>query len=1782
MAITLQLSPNLGPDGKAGTDDDFLALSYVSSPPATVTLVWQVLSGSPTSPTVTTLAGLPTASGSNVTRSTLNSMLSSVSQPFALRVVADDDTNLNTDLSDQTSPTELTVDVFSPTNVGGTFTESGDSVLTLKFDELVTIDGVTATALTEPLRSAFSAALKIVLNPSQEGGADMPSGVAVNIKAITGFGTDTLSITTDQAFAATDVIRVAYPNPGNASGRLTDMSGNALSYQQLWVGGSGATAVDLGDYFADRAIYVRGNGGDDSLTGGQGNDVLLDGPGGDVLNGGRGSDVVVLVETGLSATQTSTGTYARDTILIEPGQSVTGLSGALRDVIQPSATAPTTSGFDIVSAVVNLHDVLSLPSGKIADNTTTQVDGTTFFDGTDYLGGSGITFSKHSIANGVVTFKDSAGSPIALNSPQKGSDAVTYLAKNWGAIPAGNTVAVAYDRDANGSVDSLLIYQQGGKVTAGLPSASPYYLPANHLYIKDLVGASTAVLGNSPGAGVVQIIDTQVPNPINIGLLSDTQGNSTGVGIDFAELINVAGTGGLVIKQNGVTALTFTLGGASSSLSPTAVFTTPLIASDWVLLTLGGVDEANYIADLAPQPNKVPAAGGDPSWGGLVLGSASANTIDLSDTIRFDPMKEYDLSAAGGDDAILGSSGNVRIEAGQGADTMSGGGGQDEFEFVQGDSPSVSVELADGAPSRFTFSAGADVVTDLSAGEQVRLMLPFQDLRSLGGLTPMGTDLYAYSGAMPSTGLVSDQAFFVVRGTYAPTNGGAFTVDISGGADTLIVYDGNTASAAFSNTGLVLKGVTPSELSVYSGGVVRNVAAVTPGTDNAPAFGNPALTWDANNTPLDSRDDKLIVSVTDDDNDGSAGKTLAFTVRPITDGYTPVQGNITNGTSSTNERVDFTLQPRSDGTFYTLSLFGGTASSVGTGGGASNGSTMIELNSTRFYGASAPTAAQIVASLAQDSDYATAPITLTANGSVITASFKQTGDVLSSVMFYEHEPILGAPLAAPTLVATATETQAGSAATPEIQTLTLSASLVPNGTYALKLGSYGQAIVAQPLDATPTAAELAAALNAAATEKFQPIQVNASGSNLTINWNSPSAYDLSDLAKLFTLTPLAPFSGVLSAATLQSGLDFAGVTSPSAIRVTATETYGIPIQSSFADVGLPPLIIQSVEVSGSPGHTALAEGVQITYLVRLNAPAPAGGYQFDWRLAPADGTSMTGGATAADFVVASGKVSVIAGATTASFTVTVADDTESEYSEYFGIQVGTFLDGVFTRLHAYDASASIQESDQGGSNPPPGDSTTLTGTAGPDTLTAPSGTDAIVLGLDGNDSADGLDEGDIFIGGSGNDLAKFAGNASDYIVQKASQGQLDTLGQLVPGGVPSGQDVFAIQHKVGATSWAFVQAEQVQFGTESPVDPLTLLSGGGGGGGGGGELIVNSSQSGAYASISAAISAATAGATILVAAGHIETSANTPIWVSKDNLHIVFKATNLPVLTFQLEEVDTIHNLYLFGGTGANIVGNSTDNILLGTQGNDTIDGRGGNDKLMGTDGADQLTGGAGNDWLDGGSGWDMLLGGFGDDMLMADEGGLADTVSGGQADLLVGGSGNDLLMAGESGSAASKIRMLGGSGSDTFRVVNLNGAGSNTSDPAVADAIKLNAYIADLSGADGLDLSALRASFSASQPISPPAGTVVAGDWSASLAALYATGVQGVLDANAVPGSTRPFAPIDQVEAGSSLGIGMVNDAAVAAAMARTTGAPSTQSIIDSMMPVYGPLEQFNHQYFS
>lgn len=111
------------------------------------------------------------------------------------------------------------------------------------------------------------------------------------------------------------------------------------------------------------------------------------------------------------------------------------------------------------------------------------------------------------------------------------------------------------------------------------------------------------------------------------------------------------------------------------------------------------------------------------------------------------------------------------------------------------------------------------------------------------------------------------------------------------------------------------------------------------------------------------------------------------------------------------------------------------------------------------------------------------------------------------------------------------------------------------------------------------------------------------------------------------------------------------------------------------------------------------------------------------------------------------------------------------------------------------------------------------------------------------------------------------------------------------------------------------------------------------------------------------------------------------------------------------------------------------DQVLNGTDGNDTITGLDG--------GTDLIDGGAGDDVIYGRRGSDALFGGAGDDQLYALRGN--DTLSGGagndslysgrDASVLDGGSGDDLLQADMFLGAAHVL--TGGAGADTFALVN-------------------------------------------------------------------------------------------------------------------------------------------------
>lgn len=97
------------------------------------------------------------------------------------------------------------------------------------------------------------------------------------------------------------------------------------------------------------------------------------------------------------------------------------------------------------------------------------------------------------------------------------------------------------------------------------------------------------------------------------------------------------------------------------------------------------------------------------------------------------------------------------------------------------------------------------------------------------------------------------------------------------------------------------------------------------------------------------------------------------------------------------------------------------------------------------------------------------------------------------------------------------------------------------------------------------------------------------------------------------------------------------------------------------------------------------------------------------------------------------------------------------------------------------------------------------------------------------------------------------------------------------------------------------------------------------------------------------------------------------------------------VFVAQFESSDDV----IIGGDGNDIIaagaGNDTVN---GGEGNDTIHGDVGDDILIGSGGNDTITGGQGNDRLNGGAGLDTLIGEDGDDFLIGFSGG--DTVDGG------------------------------------------------------------------------------------------------------------------------------------------------------------------------------------------
>ncbi|MBU1663902.1 MAG: hypothetical protein KKG92_00705, partial [Gammaproteobacteria bacterium] len=391
------------------------------------------------------------------------------------------------------------VDTTAPTSIGATFANTGNAIITFDYSEAVT--GAGGLSLTK-------------IAP----GTDPWNGTAMTITGGGGAGTSTLTVNTSTTLGATDVVKARY------SGGLTDLAGNPLASGEIFIGGSGNSTIDLDWYNSGGLpITLRGNAGDDTLIGSHYDDVLIDGIGADTLAGNHGADTLRLVENGTDRA------YTRDVVQVGVAQSTV----AAMDHVRGSSTTPTGTGFDITSATVANHDVLDLFAVNIAADV-----GIT--NGTD--AGS---IAQHSVTSGIVTFLDAGGGTILINSVNA-ADAASYLSANF--TTAGVTAAFRIDSDDSGTVDSLRVFQNAGTI----PLNGNYVIADTLIELSDLTGIDSAILGTTAGANVVQIQDTQAPEPVAFAITAN------GFALDFAE--NAFATTGIALTmlKNGVTTMNVT------------------------------------------------------------------------------------------------------------------------------------------------------------------------------------------------------------------------------------------------------------------------------------------------------------------------------------------------------------------------------------------------------------------------------------------------------------------------------------------------------------------------------------------------------------------------------------------------------------------------------------------------------------------------------------------------------------------------------------------------------------------------------------------------------------------------------------------------------------------------------------------------------------------------------------------------------------------------------------------------------------------------------------------------------------------------------------------------------------------------------------------------------------------------------------------------------------------------------------------------------------------------
>ena len=481
---------------------------------------------------------------------------------------------------------------------------------------------------------------------------------------------------------------------------------------------------------AGKRHVIRGEGGDDTITGSAKNDDLFGGAGADDLKGLAGND---LIDGGTGA-DTMAGGAGDDTFVVDnAGDTVTENAAEGTDTVQSSITF--TLGANVENLTLTGTGNID-GSGNGLANTINGNSGNNTIDGKaggdTMAGGAGDDTYVVDDAGDTVTENVSAGTDTVQSSVTFTLGAnIENLTLTGGAGIGGTGNALANTITGNSGINALAggagndifivqntgdtVSENAGEGTDTVQSSVTFTISDADVENLTLTGSgnidgtgnasANTLTGNSGnnvldgGAGADALTGGAGDDTYVVDNASDTVTESAGEGTDTVQ-----------------SSVNFVLGSNVENLTLTGTATTGV--GNALANTITGNASVNNLSGLGGDDIYVVQNTGDTvteaSGGGTdTVQSSVTFTISDADVENLTLTGSGNIDGTGNASAnsLTGNSGNNTLDGGAGADTLSGGAGNDTF-VVDNAGDTVSENASEGTDtvqSSVTFTLGANI-----------------------------------------------------------------------------------------------------------------------------------------------------------------------------------------------------------------------------------------------------------------------------------------------------------------------------------------------------------------------------------------------------------------------------------------------------------------------------------------------------------------------------------------------------------------------------------------------------------------------------------------------------------------------------------------------------------------------------------------------------------------------------------------------------------------------------------------------------------------------------------------------------------------------------------------------------------------------------------------------------------------------------------------------------------------------------------------------------------------